>query len=217
MPLTELALLHLKPTITVDNAALQSSLRSAKHAMESFTGYPFHFFTQVEDPSYIYIIGNWTSLTQHVDQWIPSEKNQALLEALENLLTVEWMFHLDIDQLATKEGSEGIMPFSAPIVAIVRHFIAAGKKDSFVATFEKNKQSLVEFTAPQPICGGWRIDREQESGKDGAEKDEFVLFSGWRKIAHHVDFAQTEPFERYKEIRDYLAAFEVKHATRWEI
>ncbi|WEW61667.1 hypothetical protein PRK78_007159 [Emydomyces testavorans] len=201
MPITELALLHLKPTITTTtttNPNLQSALRSAKHAMESFTNHPFHLYTQVEDPSYIYIIGSWSSLTQHLEQWIPSPANQALLKSTRDLLDVEWMFHLDIDQLVTnEEGSEeGTMPFSAPVIAIVRHFVEEGKKEEFLDVFDRNKGLLVEATAPQPICGGWRMDGEQESGREGAERDEFVLFSGWRDVAHHFEFAQTEEFER---------------------
>lgn len=217
MPITELALLHLKPTVTTDDAKLQSTLRSAKYAMEAFTGYPFHLYTQVEDPSYIYIIGSWTSLTQHVEQWIPSKENQAVLQSAGELLDVEWMFHLDVDQMAPKEDLAGVMPFSAPTIAIERHFVETGRKREFQTTFEKNKRGLIEFTVPQSICGGWRIDREPEKGSDGAEEDEFVLFSGWRDVAHHSDFARSNEYETYEKTKNSLASFEVRHARRWEI
>ncbi|EEP78530.1 predicted protein [Uncinocarpus reesii 1704] len=217
MPITEIALLHLKPTVTIDDAPVRSSLRAAKLAMESFTGYPFHFYTQVDDPSYIYVVGSWATVAQHAEEWIPSQKNQEILASVRDLLDVDWMFHVDIDQFATGDSPAGVMPVLAPTLEITRHFVQAGKAQVFLAKFEESRESLAEFTAPQPVCGGWRIDREREAGNNGMEKEEFLLFCGWRDVAHNLEFAQTEAFEKYKETREYLTAIETKHVTRWDI
>jgi hypothetical protein len=56
--------------------------------MEAFTGFDFHYFTQTENPSILYIrvIGGWESPKQHFEQWIPSKENTDLLGLLKDLL-----------------------------------------------------------------------------------------------------------------------------------
>lgn len=220
--ITELALLHLKPPTTLTSPPLLSYLKTAKTAMETYTGHQFHLYSQLEDPSYIYIFGSWASLTDHYEGWIPSKENQDLLEGAVPLFDVEWMFHLDIDQEKKKGGEgveEGVIPFDAPTIAIERHFMQKNKKAGFLNTFRENKHVLTDFTAPQPICGGWKIEKEKEPRAEENSKgnEQFVLFSGWRDVPHHSEFAKTEGFQRYKHIRDCLTEFEVKHAVKLDV
>ncbi|KAI1941399.1 hypothetical protein LOZ66_001915 [Ophidiomyces ophidiicola] len=214
MPVTELALLHLKPSFSADSPNVQSALRLARHSMESFTGYPFYLYTQIEDPSYIYVIGSWASVAQHMEQWIPSNKNQELLKSVDGILDVEWMFHLDIDQVALKDAQRGGIPFSAPLIGIARRDVASGKREDIVAMFENSKQPLLNFTEPYPICSGWKLDHDVNSK---VKKEEFVLFSGWCDTEHSTAFSQKEGYKEYREARGFLATFEVKHARQWQI
>lgn len=186
--------------------------------METFTGYPFHLYTQIEDPSYIYIIGAWTSVTQHVEHWIPSDENQALLRSVRDLLDVEWMFHVDFEQMVfSPENEDGVIPLSAPMIAIERYFVDSGRKSEFQAAFEKRKKSTTDLTVPKPICDGWRLDREPHPDSGSAGQDEFVRFSGWRDVAHHSESVPTKEYEKHDGMQDCLLGFEIRHAARWEI
>lgn len=62
MPVTEIALLRLqscKPLLSLssNSPSLAANLRKAKDAQEAYSHHPVHFFAQVEDPSYIYLLG----------------------------------------------------------------------------------------------------------------------------------------------------------------
>jgi hypothetical protein len=50
MPITELALLHLTPGTTIDDAALRSNLSHAKTVLQNYTGRTFYYMQQTEDP-----------------------------------------------------------------------------------------------------------------------------------------------------------------------
>lgn len=217
MPLTELALLRLKPSITLDISRVRSNLQNAKHAMESFTGYPFYYYSQIEDPTLIYIIGCWESLQQHFGEWIPSEQNQNILGSLNDFIDVEWLYHYAIDgrfEKSTGESGETV-PVDAPVLSIVRHTISRGERENFKKTFREVKHHVAEFTAPRQIAGGWRFDlKHGQSEGAPIEVDEFLLFTGWNDVLHHHAFAQTEQFKDYARIRSSLDHFDVKHLQR---
>ena len=82
MAVTEIALLHLLPHVSTDDSVFRSKLAQAKKVMENYTGQQFHYLQQLEDPSFLYIIGEWDSLGQHMNHFIPSAENQSLLRAL---------------------------------------------------------------------------------------------------------------------------------------
>jgi quinol monooxygenase YgiN len=206
MAITEIALLHLSPHVTIQSPDLRSALGNAKTVMENYTGRRFYYFQQVEDPAYIYIFGEWDSLDQHMNQFIPSEENQALLRSLKDLLTVEWLIHIDAPH------AELPLPASLPAdqesvtLGVVRHFVKAGEKDEFQQTFETNKHYLQDYLTEGKLGGGWRVD-----GEDG--KDEWVLLTPWKDVEQHYGFAQTEGFTEYSRIRNHIDGAEIKHAT----
>lgn len=96
MAVTEIALLRFKSQVP-SSATKQRLLLQVKKAQSEWSGYPVHFALQVEDPTLLYLFGGWDSVATHIREWIPSEINQSLLELLKDDITVEWMFHLDID------------------------------------------------------------------------------------------------------------------------
>jgi quinol monooxygenase YgiN len=119
MAVTELALLKLKNggTLTQD---VKAQLKKAQVAMESYSGggRKFHYLQQVEDPTCIYVLGEWESLSQHYDGFIPSKANQDLLEALKDELDVGWLSHLDVPVSKIQ--------LDAPVLSIGRHMIKDG-------------------------------------------------------------------------------------------
>jgi hypothetical protein len=87
MPVTELALLRLldqsssspssttTPTTTLPEPLL-THLTNAKSLMQSSSpNSTFHYLLSLSHPSHIYILGQWPSLSAHVDVFIPSAAN----------------------------------------------------------------------------------------------------------------------------------------------
>lgn len=206
MAITEIALLRLSPGVTTHNPDLRSALSHAKTVMQSYTSRNFYYFQQTEDPSYIYIFGEWDSLDQHLNQFIPSADNQAVLQSLKDLLSVEWLLHIDVPH------TELPLPASQPahqgqiVLGIGRHFIKDGEKTEFQQSFEANKLYLQDYVTQGRFGGGWRVD-------NGDGKDEWVLLTPWETVEQHYGFAQTAGFEKYGRIRDHIDGAEIKHAT----
>ncbi|KAG9205894.1 hypothetical protein G6514_006170 [Epicoccum nigrum] len=210
MPITELALLHLSPGVAIDDSNLRSGLAHAKNVMQTYTGRTFYYLQQVEDPAYIYIIGEWDSLDQHINKFIPSADNQAVLADLQDVLTVEWLLHIDVPHAQLSlPGADGAKP-KAPVYAIGRHFMKDGQREQYEQTYEAEKHHLQDFVSEGSIGGGWRIDRE-------GNKEEFVPITPWASVEQHFSFAKTEGFAEYKKITDYITGAEIKHACILDI
>ncbi|KAJ5129476.1 uncharacterized protein N7515_005515 [Penicillium bovifimosum] len=162
MPVTELALLHLRSD---PSPSTKSTLLQAQKQQTEYSGYQVTYLRQIQTPASFYLLGGWESIEKHTGEgeWISSETNQTLLAQLKDSIDVAWMFHLDLDP-STLTIPDG------PILAIFRYFILPGKKDEFEAIFKTGLARLERDTAPAlfSVCGAWRIDKAQE--------DEFVVF-----------------------------------------
>lgn len=220
MAVTELALFHFKNNKAIDspeNKDVKERILAAIKGQASYASYPIFILAQVEDPSYIYLVGGWDSVETHVEKWIPSKTNHDLLAALQEDMEVVWLQHLDITPTtsltsANYEDGSPVVPFSAPVIAISRYFVSLGKKDDFQNTFSENKHHLSDFVNPRSIAGGWRLDPETRK-EDSSVKDEFVLFSGWDIVEDHFKFADSEGFKDFGKIRAFLEGAEIKHAV----
>lgn len=213
MPVTEFAILPLthplmKEDSTPPSAVIQK-LQIAKSVLEQASKYKFHFFQQIEDSSIIYIIGKWNSPEAHY-AFLPSAENQKLLELFKEDVHIEGkdgkkmqMWHLDHDVFDVPSGAEWV--FKAPVVSCNQHFVPKEKKFGLIEKFNEVKGLLDDFTKPYGVVGGWRIEKEDEG------KEEWVLFSGFESMDHHMEFAKTEGFEKYREIVEFVGGFEVKH------
>ncbi|KAJ4986674.1 hypothetical protein SVAN01_07860 [Stagonosporopsis vannaccii] len=210
MTITEIALLFLSPDVTIDDAQLRSKLAHAKIVMQTYTNRTFYYLQQLEDPAYIYIIGEWESLDQHRNDFIPSAENQGLLESLRDLLSVEWLLHIDVPHAVLPLPGAGAIGQKNPIYAIVRHFVKDGERVRFQQTFEAEKHHLLDFLTEGTIGGGWRIDME-------GNKPEWVLLSPWASIDQHHAFAETDGFAKYGRIREHIDGADIKHARILDI
>ncbi|KAK2745270.1 hypothetical protein FQN57_003965 [Myotisia sp. PD_48] len=224
MAITELALLHLNKPVGSDEE-LSLALRDAKLAMEAFTGYPFSFLIQQEDPSFVYVLGTWESLTQHVDDWIPSDENQAILKLIEGKVEVEWLIHLDIDPTESLQASQaGFSLVDAPAMVIVRHFVNSGKTNKFINGFTSGTDTRKDVTVPFYLRSSRRIDIETKDGHGPGEqelprkeKEEFVSFFTWQGLVNFPMLSETEGFEKYERVVEFLDGFDVKHVKKWEL
>ncbi|KZM22831.1 uncharacterized protein EKO05_0001576 [Ascochyta rabiei] len=210
MTITEIALLHLSPDVAVDDAKLRSKLVRAKTVMQEFTGRSFYYLQQIEDPTYVYIVGEWESLSQHMNDFIPGSDNQAVLESLRGLMSVEWLLHIDVPHAGLPLPSTVTNKHKAPVYGIVRHYIKDGQKSQFQQTFDMEKHNLQEFVTKGDFGGGWRVDKE-------GNKDEWVLLTPWTSVEQHHAFAETDGFANYGKIREHIDGAEIKHARILDI
>ncbi|EEQ30938.1 hypothetical protein McanMca71_003492 [Microsporum canis] len=222
MAITEVAILKLRPVaLTASNKPNETTtafLRNAKQSMESYTGFPFYIFTQLEDPAHVYIVGNWETLAQHYDDWIPSDANQGLLESGKDLFDIAGLAHLDIDQ------QELGIPSDAPVVSLGWFYMLPGQREAFVKAWEGNVPYLKELTAPYIVRSGWRIDGERKvEGKEAVaaegepEFEEFIAFTGWRDVGHNESYAQSEGFSQYQQLLGYATKVETKRLIKLDL
>ncbi|KAL4985517.1 hypothetical protein BDW68DRAFT_164961 [Aspergillus falconensis] len=204
MPVAELACLRLKnnlPFSHSDNAALSTKLRAGIDAQAKYSNAKTSVLSQIEDPSYIYIVGKWDSVAQHMEEWVPSQQNQEIMAGLSEGLELVWIQHID---LASDSADEAI-PYSAPVVAIGRYSITVENREGFVKTFTETKHHLKTFKQRRNISGGWSVDRDEQ----------FVLFSGWETVDEHFSFVQSGGFKEFGRIREFIREAEIRHA-QWE-
>ncbi|GAQ03239.1 hypothetical protein ALT_0560 [Aspergillus lentulus] len=202
-PVTEIALLRLKSN--PPSASFKALLLEGIKAQAEFSSYPVYLFTQVEDPSLIYLVGGWDSAQQHYDEWIPSATNQGIMAELSSEMELVGLSHVDGD--AARQGE---LLADAPVVAVGRYFMSAEKKEGFDRVFEGLQRHLEEVTKPLPIFKGWKVEKEEG-------KEEFVLFSGWAEVQQHSESARSEGVQEFSKIKEYTDSSEVKHMVRWEI
>lgn len=214
MGITEIALLQMRSGMTAEDAALLSNLAHAKKTMQDYTGNTFYYFQQTEDPSYIYIVGEWDSLDQHLNHFIPSTENQALLGLLKDQMTVNWLIHANVSHAELPLPKSDVEMAKARrgelVWSIGRHFVKDGKKKEFHHTFQTNGRYLQDFITEGTIGGGWRADREND-------KDEWVLLCPYTSVEQHLDFAKTDGFQKYAQIKEYIDGAEIKHAKLLDV
>ncbi|KAH3979547.1 hypothetical protein HBI24_000620 [Parastagonospora nodorum] len=214
MAVTEVALLRILPGGTAEDPNLRFNLAYAKDVMQRYTNNTFYYFQQIEDPSYIYIIGEWESLDQHMNHFIPSAGNQALLERLKDQLTVEWLLHADVSHaglpLPKTEAEMTNAREGKLAMSVGRHFVKDGQRENFQNTFDANRAKLQDYVTEGTIGGGWRVDKEDD-------KAEWFLMCPWTSVEQHLDFAKTEGFQKYTQDKEHLESADVKHAKLLDI
>ncbi|KAL2787574.1 hypothetical protein BJX66DRAFT_310660 [Aspergillus keveii] len=213
MPVHELACLRLKnghPLTSPGNEGTLRKLRAGILEQARYTNSATHVLSQIEDPSVFYILGNWESVSQHVDEWIPCKKNQTIMGGLAEDVELVFLEHLEIPS-SDAMGNAGEVPLTADVIAIGRYFVSHGEKEAFRGTLNETKHRLERFNEGKGLCGGWREDKEV--GDEGHAKEEFVLFSGWTSVDEHMQFAESEGFKDFVRIKEFLKGAEIKHAT----
>jgi heme-degrading monooxygenase HmoA len=194
MTVTEIALLHLSQGVMISDADVRSKLAHARTVMQ-----------EVEDPSCIYIIGEWDSLDQHTNDFIPSAENQALLENLKELLSVEWLLHIDASHAALPLPASAQNQAKASVYALVRHYVKNGQRAQFQETYENEKRHLQAFVTEGTIGGGWLVDND-------GDEEVWMLLTPWTSVEQHHAFAETAGFAEYGRIREHIEGAEIKHA-----
>jgi len=189
MPITELALLHLTPGTTLSSPTLRANLSHAKTVLQNYANRTFYYMQQISDPSCIYVVGEWDSLDQHLNDFIPSAENQALLESLKDYITVDSnLEHLGVPNadlpLPRSEGELERARRGEQVWSIAHYTIKAGKREDFEVEFGAMKEKLERFAGEGGVGGGWCV------GKKEGENDVFVTLFPWRNVAEYEQFGK---------------------------
>lgn len=197
---TEFSRLKIKDGLREQHkAAIEKGLARAKKGMEDFTGQKFYIFEEVENPNHIYIVGEWASLEQHMNEWIPSEENQNLLKELGPFIDVDVFFHLD--------SRIGDIPPStpAPILSCGRHVMERSQRSSFEETFNKRNDCLEAHTLGA-VGAGWRIEKE-------TDREEFVLFCPWKYVIQYCTWIRSSHCHLFAPVLQYANDYlEMSHS-----
>lgn len=211
MPVTELAILPLAPGVGLSDKGIRGRLLRSKQVMETALGIPgrrFVYYQGVEDPTVLYLLGDWLSTDEHWKDFIPSPENQELLEILKHDLDIPRieMYHIDLPAAD--------VPTEANAIGIGWHTVRQDDKTSFDRRILDIKGWLKEgVSGEMKPAGGWRV--EKASGQQGSE--EFVLFCGLEDVDKHLGFAKTLTFEKCDRIRDLVQDVSVQHGTRIDL
>ena len=218
MPITELALLHLTPGTTIEDAALRSKLSHAKTVLQNYTGRTFYYMQQTEDPSCIYVIGEWDSLDQHLNDFIPSADNQALLESLKDAITVDSnLEHLDVSNaelpLPTTQAQLEQARRGELVWSIVHCNVKADERHRFLDAFNEELRFLQgHINELKGKTGrGWCVNGKGDKGNVS------VALCPWKSVEQHLGFGKTEGYAEVGDIGDFVDEIDVKHAKLLDI
>jgi len=191
----------LRPDITLADRSLRKHLDTSKRTAQAYTDSPFEFFSQIEDPSVIYIIAEWESPESHMEGSIPKPANQELLTMLGDLVDFKSLFHID--------EVRGSLPWHAPIISIQREFVKDGQREAYGRIFDVVEPYIRQSDAPHSYLHGWRMERR-------SNKDEAVLISGWEDVAAYQAFAETSKSNQFARLQGFVDRSETTHAKRLE-
>lgn len=160
-PVTEIALCSIKnpqPSTVTDedlSSRIPSEVRDLLHHAASeqaaYSGYPVTLLQCQEDPSLLFLIGGWNSVSKHMDEWIPEPINQGLMKALGDHVDIHWMFHVDAEP---RERSK---------TSTIGRYTA---RDGTRALCDTQLRSVRDGSTARAFSHGWRLD----TGLIGDEK-----------------------------------------------
>ena len=193
MPITELAILRLTTATYEDPTNLFKVLKHAKEVQETASGYPAYYFHQIEDPFYVYIIGSWNSVEDHM-AFLPKQENQEVLELVRSHVILSELTMIHIDMNITNSSI-----FARNFLNVVRYTVDSEPS--------RARLSTKPIPVPAYAIGGWAIDEELGETLSGHHREEFVLFSGWE---HQREVEIPCPGTMFK----HPQIVETKHAKR---
>lgn len=211
MPVTELAILHLKSGVSLTDPSCRARLLQAKRVMENALGIPgrqFVYYQGVEDPSMLFLLGDWRSPCEHWEEFIPSPENQQLLELLKDDLDVPriQMYHVDVPIATIPANSEGI--------CIGWYRIRMEDKARFEEQMAHHTQLPSDIlTQGREAAGGWRIEKPD----DVEDEEQWVHFYGWDNVERDKDSDQGNAWVEDGRLKNLVLGFELKHGTRTDI
>jgi hypothetical protein len=167
MPVLEVTQLRLKGILVADPALLEN-LSAVRNKLQTNSS----FYSCVEDPTLVYVLGIWNSLAAHME-FLASPARDEVLGPQTDILGFEWTIHQELDAMTS-------LPLDAPILAIERLLVKEHCVDAFDQAVSKHA-SLLQDSHLAKITHGWRCDPP-------ASSHEAVILSGW-KDQNYISFS----------------------------
>lgn len=167
MAIIELAHISLKNGITASDPALKKNLKEVKRVIEEYSRLQTLFYTQIDDPTNMFVVGAWESKDQHQHGFNGSPQQDEILDLVKDQMSIDWMHYMNVEQSR--------IPLNAPVLVILK------------TVHHKNVHKLAfdnEFAAGTSTMGGarhgavwaWNIR------KDDKEDAVRVHFAGWDSV-----------------------------------
>lgn len=197
MPVLEILCSRLRDGVSAADPTLLANLAKVRSMINTKSCW----FHSIDDPSCIYIIGEWPSMAAR-EQFLASPERDEILKDQAEQLEFVWMIHLD--------GEISRVPSGAPVMSVARLFIKSDGThvQDFDATVTRFRRHLGESTEPCPVLDGWRIDRDEG-------KHESIWLTGWESVEAHLAFTVEARKDRdYASLREHYE--EVVHVRNME-
>jgi heme-degrading monooxygenase HmoA len=205
MLVLELLLLRLRPGISPQDPTLVENLSTVRSLVHTNS----RFYHCIEDPTLIYILGQWPSLATH-KAFLSSPERDAILSHQTHQLDFVWMLHLDLPE---GKSMEDVLPFTAPVLGIVRIFFNTSNPDvdAYKKTLVDHRSKIVGPTGSYPLFDAWRIDAQEGQA-------EYLILTGWESVEAHNELASAlrVPNREHATARGYVEEVEVRHMRNLE-
>lgn len=211
MAVTELAILPLKPNISLTNPSLRAKLLRAKQVMENalgISGRHFTYYQGIEDPTTIYLLGDWQSPSEHWEQFIPSAENRGLLELLKDDFDIPriQMYHVDVPNSKVPADSE--------IIRIGWFRVKTKDKARFEEQAAHNKWLSTDHLATgKGTGGGWRIEKSD----DMENEEQWVQFWGVDRKEEQRGSVRTDPWKHDSLINSLTLRSQLKTGRHMDV
>ncbi|OAP61573.1 hypothetical protein AYL99_03776 [Fonsecaea erecta] len=202
MAIIELAHITLKNGIQATDPQLKKNLKEVKRVIEEYSKLQTLFYTQIDDPSVLFVIGAWETKDHHQHGFDGSPQQAEILNLIKDQMGIDWMHYIDVDQSR--------IPLDAPVLAIIRETFA---KHGVIRT-----QFDQEFASQTSSLGGARYGAVSAWNihKDNKERDVRVNFSGWESVEEGTA-AFVNTIEHIKGFRARPTDLNFFFATRTEL
>jgi hypothetical protein len=204
MSVLEICRLQIKPNISANDPSVLKSLIEVRSSLKSkVTNTNSRFYQCIEDPTLIYILGVWPTISAHHD-FLSSPRRSEILLPQEGLLDFHWVMHMPLPGMQS-------LPLDAHVISMAKFFFRGGEN---VAEFQRvmniSRSKIVEGAKPYKVVDGWRCDAEPGT-------HEALVFKGWKSKQAHENFtAKVIEDPEYASVRDLCDGREVWHMRNME-
>lgn len=179
MPILEVTQLRLKKLPT-DGPELLRSLSIVRDKLQTNS----RFYSCIQDPSILYILGIWPSLGSHLD-FLASPARNEILGPQEDMLEFQWTVHIDCNGMSS-------LPLDAPILVIERLRV----KECGIAALDQaatRHTQLLKGSSPFRVAYGWCIDADSQEPEalviSGQDTQSHITFTTRQKRLGDNDYA----------------------------
>ncbi|KAL6249627.1 hypothetical protein RBB50_003480 [Rhinocladiella similis] len=172
MAIIELAHISLKDGVTATDPMLKKNLKEVKRVIEEYSKLITLFYTQVDDPTSMFVIGAWETKDKHQHGFNGSPQQGEILELVKDQMDIDWMHYMDIEQSR--------IPLDAPVLMMVK------------SVFTRHVHRLAldnEFAQRTSTLGGARHGAVLSWNIPQHDKEDAVRvhFSGWDTMDEAVE------------------------------